>query len=139
MSNQTRLQVSLLSLRAGVFIVMFMWTLDKFVNPGHAGAVFEKVYGLSGLGSTLMLILASAEMLLILAFLVGAWKRISYGAVVLLHAGSTLSTFGLYLAPWQNLLFFAAWPMLAACLALYLLRDEDRLFTLTKVFQRGRS
>lgn len=28
-----------------------------------------------------------------------------------------------------NLLFFAAWPMLAACLALFLLRDEDTLAT----------
>jgi hypothetical protein len=27
----------------------------------------------------------------------------------------------------DNLLFFAAWPMLAACFALYLLRDLDTL------------
>jgi putative oxidoreductase len=29
----------------------------------------------------------------------------------------------------DNLLFFAAWPMLAACIALYLLRDQDTLLT----------
>jgi len=34
-----------------------------------------------------------------------------------------------YLNPWQNLLFFAAWPMLAACVALYLLRDADTLLS----------
>ena len=35
-----------------------------------------------------------------------------------------------------NLLFFAAWPMLAACLALYLLRDYDRLASIDA--RRGR-
>lgn len=34
-----------------------------------------------------------------------------------------------YLHPFEgvNLLLFAAWPMLAACLALYALRDADTL------------
>jgi hypothetical protein len=42
-----------------------------------------------------------------------------------LHTGSTLSSFSLYPDPFKNLLFFAAWPMLAACLFLYLLREYD--------------
>ena len=33
----------------------------------------------------------------------------------------------MYLEPFDHLLFFAAWPMLAACFALYLLRDDDTL------------
>ncbi len=48
-----------------------------------------------------------------------------------MHAVSTLSSFRQYLAPFKgpNLLFFAAWPMLAACIALFLLRDLDTLWT----------
>jgi putative oxidoreductase len=44
---------------------------------------------------------------------------------------STLASFGKYVAPFEphNLLFFAAWPMLAACIALYLLRDSDTLLS----------
>lgn len=42
--------------------------------------------------------------------------------VLLLHGISTLSSYRQYLDPFNNLLFFAAWPMLAACFALYLLR-----------------
>lgn len=38
-----------------------------------------------------------------------------------------------HLAPFGHLLFFAAWPMLAACFALYALRDLDTLW----VFQRS--
>jgi hypothetical protein len=46
-----------------------------------------------------------------------------------LHGISTVSTFSQYLAPFQgtNLLFYAAWPMLAACVTLYALRDLDTL------------
>jgi hypothetical protein len=36
------------------------------------------------------------------------------------------------LAPFDNLLFFAAWPMLAACITLYLLRDLDTLWAMQK-------
>lgn len=35
---------SLPLLRLGVFIVMLMWTLDKYVQPDHAGRVFEKLW-----------------------------------------------------------------------------------------------
>ena len=44
---QNRLQWSLLSLRLGVFIVMIMWTLDKFVNPGHSIKIFDKFMALA--------------------------------------------------------------------------------------------
>jgi len=124
-----RLPQALLALRLGVFIVMFMWTLDKFVQPDHAGAVFENFYGLSGLGATTFYILGALQMVLILGFLLGIQKRITYGLVFLFHGISTLSSYAQYLDPFNNLLFFAAWPMLAACFALYILRDEDKLLT----------
>ncbi|MGE3597142.1 MAG: hypothetical protein AB7N70_16475 [Dehalococcoidia bacterium] len=129
MAHPVALARSLLALRLSVFLVMFMWTLDKFVNPEHAIKVYGTFYGLRGLGSTLLLTIGAAEMALLLAFVAGLWKRWTYGAVFLLHAISTLASFKQYLSPWDNLLFFAAWPMLAACYALYVLRDEDVLLT----------
>lgn len=130
MSADRRLAWSLLGLRLGIFLVFFVWTLDKFMRPAHAAGVFENFYGLGGTGG-LMPVLAGLEMLLLLAFVLGLARRFSYGAVLLLHAGSTLSSWAQYLAPFEgpNLLFFAAWPMLAACAALYALRDYDA-FTL---------
>ncbi len=128
-----RLPQALLALRLGVFIVMFMWTLDKFVAPGHAAAVFENFYGLEGLGTTTFYIIGSLQMVLILGFLAGVMKRLTYGLVFLLHGISTLSSYAQYLNPFENLLFFAAWPMLAACFALYYLRDQDNLLTLERL------
>ena len=41
MSEQDKtLQLSLLFIRLTIFLVMFMWTIDKFINPGHAPKVY---------------------------------------------------------------------------------------------------
>ena len=129
--HEKKLQLSLLFLRVTVFLVMFMWTIDKFINPGHAAKVYESFYYIAGLESVVMYAIGAAEMVLLLLFLAGYKKTLTYGAVLILHAVSTLSSFNQYLAPFEgpNLLFFAAWPMLAACLTLFLLRDQDRMLS----------
>lgn len=132
MESEKKLRISLLLLRLGVFIVMFMWTMDKFVKPDHAIGIFKKYYFLDGFSVEIMYAVAAIELVIVLGFVAGYMKRWTYGMVLLLHAGSTFMAFGKYLDPWRSLLFFAAWPMLAACVALYLLRDEDTLFALEK-------
>ena len=129
---EKKLQFSLLFLRVTVFLVMFMWTIDKFVNPGHAAKVYESFYYMAGLGSAVMYAIGAGEIVLLLLFLAGYKKTVTYGAVLLLHTVSTLSSFNQYLAPFAgpNLLFFAAWPMLAACFTLFLLRDQDKMLSL---------
>lgn len=134
MSRQTALRSSLFMMRLAVFVVMLMWTLDKFINPGHAGKIFEKFYAIAGLESTVLAGLAALELAVLLGFLLGVYKRFCYGAVLAFHAVSTLSSYRQYLTPFEgpHLLFFAAWPMLAGCLMLYLLRDDDIYLTLPK-------
>jgi hypothetical protein len=131
MTDRDRISLALLALRGGVFLVMLMWTLDKFVNAPHAARIFENFYGVGGLGPAVMTALGAAELLLILAFAAGYRKRFTYGAVFVLHGISTLLSYRQYLQPFDNLLFFAAWPMLAACFALYLLRDLDTRWTVS--------
>ncbi len=131
MREQDRLPLALLALRIGVFIVLLMWTIDKFVNPVHAGKVYTKFYFIAGLDSTAFLIIGAVELALILAFVAGFQKRITYGAVLLIHTISTLSSYQQYMEPFAkvNIFFFTAWPMLAACFALYLLRESDTKWT----------
>lgn len=131
MSTETRLQTPLFLLRAGVFIVMFMWTADKFVNPAHSAAVYERFYLIGGLGELAFLVIGLLELAVIVGFLLGVRKTLTYGVILALHAVSTLSSWQQYLG-FDNLLFFAAWPMLAACYALFVLRDLDTKFTLAK-------
>ena len=77
---------SLLALRLGVFLVMLMWTLDQFVNPAHASRIFSNFYGVDWLSQNTSGILGGLEVVLILAFVAGLWRRWIYGAVLLLHA-----------------------------------------------------
>jgi hypothetical protein len=128
--EKQRIAIAMMLLRLGIFVVMIMWTLDKFINPQHSGAVFEKFYGLDGLSSTAFVIIGLFQLVVVLAFAAGFMKHYSYGAVLILHGISTLSSWQQYLDPFNNLLFFAAWPMLAACIALYVLRDLDTSWTI---------
>ena len=107
------LKVSLLFLRVGVFVVFFMWTLDKFINPDHAAAVFSRFYFYDGLSAALAYGIGVVQLIIVFSFLIGIKKRYSYALVFLMHLVSTLSSYEKYLDPWTspNLLFFAAWPM----------------------------
>lgn len=129
MSTDKRIQTMLFLLRLGVFIVMLVWTLDKFINPEHTAGVFKHFYLLSGISPLVLKIVGGLELLIILAFVAGYKKTLSYGFVLVLHAISTLASYKMYLAPFDNLLFFAAWPMLAACITLFYLRDLDTRFS----------
>ncbi|MEM1309572.1 MAG: hypothetical protein AAF892_11260 [Cyanobacteria bacterium P01_D01_bin.71] len=129
-----RVPLVLLLLRLGIFVVMFIWTLDKFLKPEHASQVFAAFYGLSGLGTGLIYGIGVIQLLIVLGFIAGFQKKWTYGAVFLMHAVSTLASFPRYLDPFTapNLLFFAAWPMLAACFGVFYLRDLDTLWTIDK-------
>jgi len=130
MNHQHKIANALLLLRLSVFVVMLMWTLDKFINPDHSAAVYANFYKIGGLGAELFMLIGALELLLLLAFVTGFKKTISYGLVLIIHAVSTLSTWKLYLDPFNNLLFFAAIPMLAACWTLFSLRELDTRLSL---------
>lgn len=116
-------------MRAGIAAVFLMWTIDKFVNPEHAAKVFAKFYKIPGLSETLAYAVGGVQLALVLAFLVGLFRTWTYGIILLMHTVSTFSSWGNYLDPWTypNLLFFAAIPMLSACIGLWLLRDFDTI------------
>ncbi|MGR5157661.1 hypothetical protein [Vibrio owensii] len=121
---QRQLGLGLLALRLSIALVFIMWALDKVLVPEHAMKVFSGFYGLD-ISSGFSVALGIGQLVFIGIFVAGLWKNLTYLAILVLHAGSTFSSFAKYLDPFNNLLFFAAWPMLAACFALYLLRDHD--------------
>ncbi|MDF1756180.1 MAG: hypothetical protein P1U89_25560 [Verrucomicrobiales bacterium] len=117
----------LLMLRLGIASVFVMWTVDKFVNPKHAAAVFEKFYKIADLSTELSYGIGAIQSLLLICFIIGLFRTFSYGVILVLHAISTFSSYKNYLDPWTypNLLFFAAIPMLAACVTLWWMRKYD--------------
>jgi hypothetical protein len=120
-----RLAVSLLLLRLSLGLVMMVWAFDKILNPTHGAAVLEGFYGVAGAGGQMIRIVGVVQGLIVLGFLLGFARTWSYGAVLFMHAVTTLVSWSAYLQPLKNILFFSAWPMLAGLIALFLLRHED--------------
>ncbi len=130
-SDTRHLPLSLLLIRLSMVLFLIPWVIDKFLRPGHAIAVLEGFYGLAGLGAPLVLALGVAQALVLLLFALGIARTWSYGLVLVMHTLTTLVSWKQYLDPYTgaNILFFAAWPTLAACIALFLLREHDTLWT----------
>ena len=126
------LPLALFLMRVSVFIVFLLWTLDKFLRPDHASSVYQNFYFSPALSAAVMYGLGAIEMIILIGFLLGVRKKLTYGAVLLFHLISTVSSYKQYLVPFESMhiLFFAAIPMLAACYALYVLRDHDTMLTL---------
>jgi len=113
---------------------MAIWTLDKFVRQEHTSAVFQKFYMMPDLSQSFSYLIGMIQGLIVLGVIVGFKKKFTYGATLILHTISTLNSYSQYLNPWEgaNILFFVAWPMLAATLALFLLREYDTTCTVGK-------
>jgi putative oxidoreductase len=135
-----RVPFCLLLIRLGVFFVLFMWNMDKFLHPLQTSRIFAGFYnvggqdallGLSQLSYEFVYVMGTLQLALILAFLLGLAKRYVYGAVFLLHSVSTLAPWERFLSPFTShtLLFLVSFTMLGGCFALYFLRSRDVLWT----------
>jgi putative oxidoreductase len=116
-------------LRIGMFIVMLVWAIDKFIRPGVEASVYHRAYHLPLLPAIVIYIIGAFQILLATTFVMGLQKTFTAGLMLLGVLIYTIASYRLYMPPFQgdNLLFFAAWPMLAVCFSLYLLRKQDTL------------
>lgn len=139
MTTDTRLEASLLLMRVAIAAFLLVWALDKVIAPEHATAVFSHFYSFSGLSPWILKVLGLVQIGIVVAFGAGFARSWTYGAVLLMHAASTASTYAHLVAPWaegSQLLFWAAVPVLAAMIALFLLRDRDRLLSIDAALSR---
>jgi putative oxidoreductase len=132
MTRDMKLEASLLIMRLAIAAFMLVWAIDKVIAPEHARAVFSHFY-FTGTSTAVLESLGFAQMAIIAAFAVGFARFWTYGTVLLMHAASTASTYAQLLNPWggdrPQLLFWAAVPVLAAMIALFVLRDRDQLLS----------
>ena len=130
MTDERKLQISLFGLRLGVFAVMFVWAINRVTNYAHNSKVMSHYYKLD-LSENMLTVLGIVQILILLCFLIGKFKALSYGFVLLTHLGATLASAYWLIPPYERheLLYFGSLPMLAACLALFLLREKDTFLT----------
>ncbi len=124
---------ALFALRMGLAVLFLIWALDKLINVDHAKAVFAGFYGQNAetMSDTIPYALGAAQLLLVLAFAAGAFKTVTYGALLLMHLATTIVSLKMHADPFAvpNILFWANWPILGALIALFLLRHRDRLLS----------
>jgi hypothetical protein len=132
MQKPSTLELSLLMMRLATAVFLLVWAIDKILNQGHAQNVFKTFYFTTP-SPEILTALGAAQTVIVLALAAGFARFWTYGAVLLMHLISTLSTYGRLMNPWgpvAQLLFWAAIPVLAAMLALFLLREQDRLLSI---------
>ncbi|EQD65523.1 conserved hypothetical protein, membrane [mine drainage metagenome] len=126
-------QVALLLLRVGLGAFPLVWSVGKLVAPEHAVRIFAHFYRLQ-ISPGLAIAIGIAETVLSVLFIIEAWQRCTYGLGLILHLASTRPSWRMLLDPFPhpNDLFLAGVPVLAAFAALYLLRDRDVLWAVSR-------
>lgn len=127
--DDAELALALLIIRWSAAAFLLVWALDKILGPAAALSTFSKFYAPLDSAAVITAI-GVAQLALVLAFAAGAFRTWTYGAVVVMHAVSTLASWTKYMDPWArpNILFWAALPVLGALIALFILRKRDTLF-----------
>lgn len=126
-----RLPLALLFTRLMIVAFLAPWFIRKAMNIEMTKGLFAKYYFIKDLPDIAAYAIGGLGLVLLLAFLVGFKKKISYGLILLWHAGGTLMALPFMIPGTEkfNLLFMAALPVIGAMLLLYMLRDEDTLLS----------
>ena len=140
MSNSHSTAHALFILRLTIFILMIVWAVLKIVEPGaYAGAgdnpgILQKFYGISA-GVNIVYAIGALQIVLLVAYVLGFFKTITIGVVMLMNLSSLLVSMPKIIEPLAekgNLLFVAAIPVFGASLAHFLMRREDTYLSLGK-------
>lgn len=125
-ANDRSLALSLALLRLSTGVFFLVWALEKIIAPEVARRVYETFY-FSSPSDTMLLITGLAQAAVVLAFMAGLFRFWTYGALLVMHAVSVISSSGRLFDPFTppNHLFWAAVPVLGLLVALFVLRNRD--------------
>ncbi|MBI3547833.1 MAG: hypothetical protein HY078_02150 [Elusimicrobia bacterium] len=123
-------RAGLLLLRIGLGLYLLLWSLSHLAHPDATQGLLERAAHVHASPAAAYAI-GVALVALSLAFLAGVWKLGTYSAAAVVQGAASLSAFRGLLHPFDKPpQAFAAIPLLAAFVALLLLRDKDSLGTL---------
>lgn len=131
MTETRKLEISLVTMRLSIGVFFLIWAIQKTVAPELAQRVFETFY-FSSPSPTYLIVTGVVQLAIVVAFMAGLFRTWTGGALLAMHTISLLSTYERLANPYEspNALFWAAVPVWAAILTLFLLRKSDRLLSL---------
>lgn len=123
---ERRLPPALAILRITLGVFFLLWAVEKLVLPDVNVAIWEKFYNIP-LAVNLSYVIGVVNGLMSIALIVGFKRTFTYGYWTIFHSISVLATWSYLIKPFggPNHLFLAGVPVVAAMLALFILRDWD--------------
>ncbi len=127
------LKLGLFILRIATGIFFLAWALDKLFYTKHSVAIFKKFYGLE-ISPEIAMAIGVAQVVIIILFMLGMYKKWTTGFLLAVHTISVASTWHKLLFAFvaKGLTFWAAVPVWAGLLLLFLVRDQDTMCSIQK-------
>ena len=132
MTETKFLKPALFATRLSIFYFLLPWQLKRFTDPEGIDKIASTHYHLPGWSGALATLTGVFWIVLLIAFVTGFKKTISYGLVFLLHTGAIILSMQAYVFGLKSfiLIFIAAIPAAAAMGLLWVLRKEDTLLSI---------
>jgi len=128
----TQLRLPLFMTRLSIAIFLLPWILMRFIDGGQSAKGISKKYYFFEQPDIVTTLIGIGWVILLVAFLVGFKKKISYFLVFFIHAVGTAFSLRFMIPGTENFIptFMAALPTLMAMYLLWKLREEDTLLTI---------
>jgi hypothetical protein len=123
---ERRLDLALAILRITLGVFFLLWAVEKLVMPEVNAAIWEKFFNIP-LAVNLSYPIGIVNGLMALALIAGFLRTFTYGYWLVFHSISVISTGNYLVKPFgsPNHLFLAGVPVVAAAVALFVLREYD--------------
>lgn len=133
MGSQSKgLTWGLLILRLGLGVFLAICALNKVINPEAMIPLFLEFYYID-VSSFFVVILGALELMLSLLFIMGMYKTLSYGIALVSQIIMLIACYEKIKIPAKSeSLFFMLIPIIFAFGALFVMRNLDNKWTLTR-------
>ncbi|MDA1101280.1 MAG: hypothetical protein O2967_20120 [Proteobacteria bacterium] len=131
MGPDQRDALALLLLRLGLAWFLFVWAVNKIIEPGQYVRIWSYFHGID-IGASLPYFMGGAQIVICIAAALGLWRRISYGLLFAMHLVTVIVILPSLTAPFviednfpvnrNNAIALAA---LGGFAAIWLLRHRD--------------
>jgi len=123
--------LALLLLRLGLAWFLFVWAVNKIIEPGQYVRIWGYFHGID-IGASMPYMMGGAQVVICLAAALGLWRTISYGLMFAMHLVTVIVIFPALVAPFViennypvNRNHSVALAALGGFAALWLLRHRD--------------
>lgn len=130
--SNSNISMGLFLLRFGLGLFLALWALNKIISPETSAALFARFYYID-LYPSVVMIIGALQLALSLLFMLGIYKNITYGLGLAIHIIATVGAFQEIMSPFgSDILYVSYIPILCSFITLFLLRQMDNRWTLSK-------